>query len=171
MHPRTRPADTVNSQTRVLTDQQQGCAAEAVAVLCGRAGYAQRPPGAPCCRAGFRCDLCPLAHPPQCFGGWLFRDLAAERHRLTPPAAPRTPPVSFLGSPGAGKWLTTHTLPMRRSPRSRGEGPCPGADPRYRKRGRPSSFPGLQGHVSARGGVRQGCVHGGWQGPASLKQL
>ena len=90
--------------------------------------------------------LC-LAHPPQYFSGCLFRDLTAERQRLTPPAAPRTSPVCLLRPPGAGKGLTTHTPPMRRSLCSRGEGPCHGADPRYRKPGRPSSFPGL----SARG--------------------
>lgn len=90
--------------------------------------------------------LC-LAHPHQYFSGCLFRDLTAERQRLTPPAAPRTSPVCLLRPPGAGKGLTTHTPPMRRSLCSRGEGPCHGADPRYRKPGRPSSFPGL----SARG--------------------
>lgn len=103
--------------------------------------------------------LC-LAHPPQCFSGCLFRDLTAERHRPTPPIAPCTSAVSFVRPPGAGKGLTTLTPPMRRSPRSRGEGPCPGADPRDRKRGRPSSFPGLQGHVSARGCQPEVCARG-----------
>ena len=66
---------------------------------------------------------------------------------------------AFSDPPGAGKGLTTHTLSMRHSLCSRGEGPCHGADPRYWKHGRPSSFPGLQGRVSARG-VSQGV--GAW---------
>ena len=71
VHPRTCPADTANSQTRVLTDEQQGRAAEAVAVLCGRAGSAGLPPGAPCGHAGFRRGLCPLLGSPAPVLQWV----------------------------------------------------------------------------------------------------
>lgn len=103
--------------------------------------------------------LC-LAHPPQFFSSCLFRDLTAERQRPTPPAAPHTSPVCFLRPPGAGKGLTTHTPLMRHSLCSWGEGPCHGADPRYRKRGGPSSFSGLQGRVSAWGCQPGVCARG-----------
>ena len=101
--------------------------------------------------------LC-LSHPPQFFSGCLFRDLTAERQKPTRPAAPRTSPVCFLRPPWSRE-RAHHPHSMRHSLCSRGEGPCHGADPRYWKHGRPSSFPGLQGCVSARG-VSQGV--GAW---------